>query len=97
MKINIKNRVKTMQIIDETIREDIEKFNDQISKAQAKLAALPATAGTYKDRMKLKAKRKALVDDISHVRGLIRVSLPMFSLKKVIFLVFPGKDKTAVK
>ena len=49
------------------IAADIEAYQARIQSARDKLAAMPATASTYKEQKKLKTQRRAIQDNINHV------------------------------
>jgi len=61
-------------LTNDEIREDIEKFNERIQDAKAKLAALPATAATWQARKSLKEQRHILNSEIEHVKRLIGIA-----------------------
>ena len=51
-------------------QRDLFEYHQRIWEAQKKLEALPDTASTYKERKKIKDKRRKLIAEISHVRNL---------------------------
>lgn len=61
-------------ITDDLIKADIAGFKLRIGEARAKLAALPATANTWKDRKRLKARRQFLKDEIVHVQHMLDIA-----------------------
>ena len=61
-------------LTDADILADIIVFEDKIGAVQAKLDALPADAATWKEKKKLKEKRRALEDEIRHVRNMINIA-----------------------
>jgi hypothetical protein len=61
-------------LTDADILADIIAYEDRIGDAQEKLDALPADADTWKEKKKLKEKRRALGDEIRHVRNLINIA-----------------------
>jgi len=63
-----------LTLTPEIIRADIEVYRARIKAARAHLEALPATASSWRDRKKLKARRKALADEIKHVQGLVAMA-----------------------
>jgi len=56
------------------IREDVQMYQDRIKEAQLRLAGLPASVATYNERKRLQAQRRALNQDIEHIKGLIRIA-----------------------
>jgi hypothetical protein len=61
-----------MEIItDKVIKNDIAEFEQRIQAAREKLDALPATAIERKEHKKIKAKRRELKSEITHVKKLI--------------------------
>ena len=66
--------MKQMILTRKDILTDIERFEDRIRRAKKKLAALPPMASSFKERNKLKTKRRQLIQEIEHVKGLIRIA-----------------------
>ena len=62
------------EISDLLIHRDIDEFNRRITTAQAKLAELPATAATWLERKKLKARRRFLQDEIVHIQHQVDIA-----------------------
>jgi len=60
-----------LKLTPQIIESDIEAYTARIVAAKMHLESLPATADNWKDRKKLKARRKALADEITHVKKLI--------------------------
>jgi hypothetical protein len=58
----------------ENILKDIEGFKDRIYKAQQKLSALPKNVTGYRERKKIRFKRKTLEQEIEHVKRLILIA-----------------------
>jgi hypothetical protein len=56
------------------ILNDIKNYESRILLAEKKLYALPAAGFTLKERKKIKNKRRALLSEIDHVRGLISMA-----------------------
>ena len=56
------------------IRENVQMYQDRIKEAQLRLAGLPASVATYNERKRLQAQRRALNQDIEHIKGLIRIA-----------------------
>ena len=63
-----------LTLTDEQIKREIRDFGERIKYAKDKLTAQPFSAGTWQGRKKLKAQRKALREEISHVQSLIRIA-----------------------
>ena len=61
----------TILLTREDIRADIVAYKVRIQAACDRLAALPATAPTWKDRKKITAQRRTLNDEIQHVTRLL--------------------------
>ena len=49
-------------------------YQNRIKEAQLRLAGLPASVATYNERKRLQAQRRALNQDIEHIKGLIRIA-----------------------
>jgi hypothetical protein len=64
-----------IEITKADVIADIIVFEDRIHLAKEKLKALPIDAGAWKEKKGLKAKRKALVDDVHHIRNLIKIAM----------------------
>lgn len=64
----------TLELTRRDILNDIEVFKERIRRAQEKLAALPEKANGYKERKKLRLKRRALKQEIERVNGLIMIA-----------------------
>jgi hypothetical protein len=63
----------TLELTRKDILNDIEGYKERISKAREKLLGLPM-ATTVKDRRRIKEKRRILLAEIDHVRGLISIA-----------------------
>ena len=63
-----------MELTEETIREDIKAYQDRLRTARDKLSALPTTAPISEERRKIKDRRRTLLQEIEHVRGLIALA-----------------------
>lgn len=61
-------------LTDEDILQDIEGFQQRISQAEDKMAALPETANTWQANKKLANKRHILESEIEHVKRLIGIA-----------------------
>lgn len=64
----------TLELTRREIFNDIEVFKKRIRNAQEKLAVLPQLANGYKERKKLRLKRRVLKQEIEHVDGLISIA-----------------------
>ena len=58
-------------LTNDMVLDDIAGFQTRIHIAREKLDALPATAIDWKEHKKIKAKRRELKGDISHIKKLI--------------------------
>ncbi len=67
-------RCNMLILTDEDIRQDIRAFNKRIQDAREKLEALPDHVGTRKEQKKLAEKKRILIDEILHVKGLISIA-----------------------
>jgi len=72
-KLTMKN-MRPLKLIRKEILNDIEVFKERIRAAEKKLAALPQKANGYKERKRLKLKRRVLEQEIEHVNGLIVIA-----------------------
>jgi len=66
--------MKYLELTRKDISNDIEVFKKRIRNAQEKLTALPQKASEFKERKKLKLKRRVLKQEIEHVQGLIAIA-----------------------
>lgn len=64
----------TLVLTQGDILNDIAGFNDRIRIAQERLATLPSSPSTYKERKKLDGQRRKLQQEITHVQGLISLA-----------------------
>jgi hypothetical protein len=64
----------TLKLTKEDVLNDIERFEKRIQITQEKLTALPQKATGYKERKKLKFKRRILRQEIEHVKRLIAIA-----------------------
>jgi chromosome segregation ATPase len=71
--LNMKN-MSPLKLTRKEILNDIEVFKERIRASEEKIAALPQKANEYKERKKLKFKRRALEQEIKHVNGLIAIA-----------------------
>lgn len=66
--------MESAEISTKTIEKDIKSFRKRLNQAQDKLTDLPKSAGTYRDRKKLKVQKHALSQEIEHVQKLIQIA-----------------------
>lgn len=74
---NAKPNIKIMgplKLTRKQILNDIEVFKERIRAAEKKIVALPQRANGYKERKKLKLKRRVLEQEIEHAKGLIAIA-----------------------
>ncbi len=67
-------KISLLKLTRKEILNDIEVFKERIRAAEKKIAALPQKANGYKERKKLKLKRRVLEQEIEHVKGLIAIA-----------------------
>jgi hypothetical protein len=72
-KLSMKN-MSPLKLTRKEILNDIEVFKERIRAAEEKISALLQKAKGYKERKKLKFKRRALEQEIEHVKGLIAIA-----------------------
>ena len=60
-----------LQLTNEMILSDIAGYKQKIKTAKQKLAELPESTASWKERKKLKDKKQALEGDIKHIRQMI--------------------------
>ena len=60
-----------MELTRGQIRQDIEAYQDRLSKVEAKLNDLPQKGHTWKENNKIRETRRALLSEIRHVKTLI--------------------------
>ena len=63
-----------LKLTRKEILDDIEVFKERIRATEEKISALPQKANGYKERKKLKFKRKVLEQETEHVKGLIAIA-----------------------
>lgn len=61
-------------ITTEDIKKDIQKFQNRITIAREKLAALPERSSSYKERKKLQTQKRNLRNEIEHCKCLIAIA-----------------------
>ncbi len=64
----------TLNLTKKDIQQDILGYQERIRTAQQKIAALPKNAPGSQERKRIKYKRRVLEQEISHVKGLIRIA-----------------------
>jgi hypothetical protein len=63
-----------LELTGDDILKNIEAYEKRIRNAREKLSELPAAGSTLKELKKIKNKRRALLSEIDHVRGLISMA-----------------------
>ncbi len=63
-----------LELTKRDIQQDIEAFEGRIQIAMDKLSVLPSTASTPKERRGIRDRRRALLQEIEHVRALIALA-----------------------
>ena len=64
-----------LQLTDEMIRSDIAGYEQRIETAQEKLAELPDSAASWKERKKIQDTKRALEGDIKHISHIIKYAI----------------------
>lgn len=63
-----------LNLTQDIILDEIEEYRKPIWEAQQKLSALPKNPAGFQERKKTDFKRRVLVQEIEHVKGLIRIA-----------------------